>query len=73
MFIGTPTTYAARTGTADAAEAARNDPYGFYHGMAVKHGSEAFVLSGPPLQFTPEDAPSRPKPETPEPIQLSLF
>jgi hypothetical protein len=70
MFIGVPTTYYARTGTAEAAEAARNDPYGFYHGMAVKHGSEAFVLSGPPLRFI---GPSRPEPEPPEPMQLTLF
>jgi hypothetical protein len=70
MFIGVPTTYRAKTGAADAAEAARNDPFGFYHGMAVKHGSEAFVLSGPPVRFI---GPSRPEPESPEPMQLTLF
>jgi hypothetical protein len=70
MFIGVPMTYHARTGTAETAEAARNDPFGFYHGMAVKHGSEAFVLLGPPVGFI---GPSRPEPEPPEPMQLTLF
>lgn len=73
MFIGLPTTYRAKTGTAEAAEAARNDPYGFYHGVAVRHGSEAFIMSGPPLRFVEDNAPSRPKPNTPEPTQLKLF
>lgn len=72
-FVGVPTSYGARTGTAEASEAARNDPYGFYNGIAVKHGSEAFVMSGPPRRFIADKAPSRPKPDTPEPMQLTLF
>jgi len=69
-FIGVPMSYRAKTGTAEAAETARNDPFGFYHGMAVKHGSEAFVMSGPPLRFI---GPSRPEPDPAEPMQLTLF
>ena len=73
MFIGTPTTYAAKIGTAEAADSARKDPFGFYHGIAVRHGSEAFVMSGPPLRLVADSAPSRPGPDTPEPTQLTLF
>jgi hypothetical protein len=73
LFVGVPTTYRARTGEADAADAARRDPFGFYHGMAVKHGSEAFVMSGPPVRFIAASDPSRPEPDNPEPMQLTLF
>jgi hypothetical protein len=66
MFSGPPTTYAARTGTFEAAEAARNDCMGFYHGVTVKYGREPFVLCGPPLRFIAEE-------DTPEPLQLDLF
>jgi hypothetical protein len=74
-FTGTPTTYGEKIGTGEAAEAARKDPNGFYHGIAVKHGRETFVLCGPPLSFVPEEAPTRPdwEPDGPEPLQLSLF
>lgn len=68
MFTGTPTTYAARTGTFESAEAARNDPEGFYHGVTVKHGREKSVLCGPPLRFVAEEAAT-----APEPLQLDLF
>src|ERR1035438_5040286 len=39
-FTGTPTSYAEKIGNAENAEAARNDPNGFYHGMKVKQGQE---------------------------------
>ena len=68
MFCGTPTTYAARTGTFETAETARNDPEGFYHGVSVKYGRETLVLCGPPLRFVAEDVAT-----APEPLQLDLF
>jgi hypothetical protein len=43
-FSGTPMTYAEKIGTAENAEAARNDPNGFYHGMTVTQASETLVL-----------------------------
>jgi hypothetical protein len=49
-------------------DAARNDPKGFYHGMAVKHGGLTYVLTGPPSLFI-ADAQT----ETPAPAQLDLF
>jgi len=64
MFEGVPTTYNERTGTAEAADAARNDPNGFYHGMAVKHGRDTFVLTGPAMRFVAQEADDR---------QLALF
>jgi hypothetical protein len=60
VFTGTPTSYSEKIGTAENAEAARNDPNGFYHGMTVKQGGELFVLSGPPVIFVAEDGPTRP-------------
>jgi hypothetical protein len=74
-FEGKPTSYSERTGTADAAETARHDPKGFYHGIVVKFTGEALVLRGPPLRFVPSNAPLRPgaDPEPPEPEQLGLF
>jgi hypothetical protein len=65
LFDGTATTYSDRTGTAEAAEAGRNDPLGFYHGIAASHSGETFVLCGPPVRFAAE--------EEQEPAQLSLF
>jgi hypothetical protein len=44
-FKGEPVSYSAKTADADAA---RQDPNGFYHGMTVKHGSQPLVLCGPP-------------------------
>lgn len=69
MFHGTPTTYSATTNTAEAAEAARNDPNGFYHGITVKHGRDTFVLCGPPMRFVAEETET----ETAEQLQLTLF
>lgn len=37
-------------------DAARNDPFGFYHGMIVSHGGQDFVLCGPPETFQPGEA-----------------
>ena len=73
QFVGVPTNYRARTGEAGAADAARRDPYGFYHGISVNHGSEAFVMTGPPNRFVADKTPARPEPGTPEPRQLTLF
>jgi hypothetical protein len=75
LFAGPPTTYAAKTGTGEAAEAARNDPSGFYHGIAVKHGPETFVLCGPPVRFVAEEiaAGAEPALKSEKPLQLSLF
>ena len=75
MFTGTPTTYGTKIGTDDTAEAARNDPDGFYHGVTVKHGHETFVLCGPPLRFVPEEVATPPEQgrKAPGPLQLDLF
>jgi hypothetical protein len=72
-FAGPMTTYAEKTDRAEAAEAARNDPTGFYHGMTIKHGKEIFVLCGPPIRFAAETSPDRPGGDTGEPMQLTLF
>jgi hypothetical protein len=56
VFSGTPTTYGAKISTGEMAEAARQEPNGFYHGVAVKHGHETFVLCGPPVRFIVEEA-----------------
>ncbi len=49
-FAGTPTTYAVKTRDADAA---RSDPAGFYHGMAVRYGGLTYVITGPPVELVP--------------------
>jgi hypothetical protein len=73
-FPGTPVSYNDRIGSAEDADAARNDPNGFYHGILVRQGSETFVLAGPPLLFVPEEEPDRPGPASmAEGEQLSLF
>jgi hypothetical protein len=56
---GDPTTYREKTRDGDAARA---DPNGFYHGMAVTHAGQAMVLCGPPAIFIPG-----------QPAQLDLF
>jgi hypothetical protein len=69
IFSGTPANYRDKTGTAEGAEAARNDPNGFYDRMTVKHGGQEFVLCGPEVQIVagqPEDVPA------PQ-VQLALF
>jgi hypothetical protein len=73
-FDGAVTTYGQKTGRAEDAEAARNDPNGFYHGIAVKHAQESFVLAGPPTVFVAEQGPARPEGTAQaEPEQLNLF
>lgn len=73
-FAGTPTSYAEKIFCDGGAEAARNDPNGFYHGMSVKQGRETFVLSGPPVVFVAEEQPIRPEGDAGiEGEQLSLF
>ncbi len=73
-FAGTPMSYAEKIGTAENAEAARNDPNGFYHGMTVKQGQDKFVLSGPPVVFVADESPERPEgAPSIEGEQLSLF
>lgn len=49
-FDGQPTTYSEKTRNA---EAARNDPNGFYHGMTVAHGGPSYVLCGPEIHLIP--------------------
>jgi hypothetical protein len=76
LFDGMPTTYGTKIGTDEMADAARSDPTGFYHGVAVKYGREPFVLCGPPLRLVPEEVAPRPEavPNAPaKPVQLSLF
>jgi hypothetical protein len=74
MFTGTTSTYREKTARAEDAEAARNDQNGFYHGMTIRHGSESFVLCGPPVRFTAEASPERPGGGSgEEPLQLTLF
>ncbi len=74
MFKETTVTYREKTARAEDAEAARNDPNGFYHRMTIKHGGESFVLCGPPMRFTAEASPERPGGASgEEPLQLTLF
>src|ERR1019366_7701739 len=71
MFKGTPTTYSAKV--ADA-EAARNDPNGFYHSVSVRHAGKVWIMSGPPTVFVAEAQPVRPDGVVEvQPEQLSLF
>jgi hypothetical protein len=73
-FSGRPTTYTQRTAQAGDAEAARNDPKGFYHGMQVTCGRDAFLLSGPPVVFVAEHSAVRPDDtQYGAPHQLNLF
>lgn len=74
MFTGKTKTYSDKTDRAEDAEAARNDPTGFYHGITIKHGGESFVFCGPPVRFTAEASPERPGGiASGEPRQLTLF
>jgi hypothetical protein len=74
VFSGATMSYGEKTGAAEDADAARNAPNGFYHGMTVKQGSEIFVLVGPPVVFVAAEAPARPDGMPGgEAEQLSLF
>jgi hypothetical protein len=72
-FAGKVVTYGQKTGTVERAEAARNDPNGFYHGMVVKYGGDSFVLVGPPALFIAEQVMRPDSKITMEPEQLTLF
>jgi hypothetical protein len=69
IFKGTTTTYRDKTGTAERAEEARNDPNGFYDRMIVKHGGQEFVLCGPEMQIVAGAHDDIPAPQ----VQLALF
>ena len=69
VFSGTPTNYRDKTGTAEGAEAARNDPNGFYDRMTVMHGGQEFVLCGPEVQIVAGQSEDVPAPQ----VQLALF
>jgi hypothetical protein len=72
VFKGEPTSYGKKC-SVDAGDLARSDPNGFYHGMAVKHDGETFVLMGPPAVFLAEPQPERPVASFQRPEQLGLF
>lgn len=72
LFDGSIISYQQKTGGADSAEAARQDPLGFYHGMLVRFKGAGHALVGPPAHFIAASAPERPAVET-EPAQMSLF
>jgi len=69
IFSGTPTNYRDKTGAAEGAAAARNDPNGFYDHMTVKHGGQEFVLCGPEVEIVAGQPKDVPAPQ----IQLALF
>jgi hypothetical protein len=69
VFNGTPTTYRDKSGTSECAEAARNDPNGFYDRMTVKHGGQQFVLCGPEVQIVASQHEDVFVPQ----VQLALF
>jgi hypothetical protein len=74
IFTGRTATYHEKTARAESAEAARNDPNGFYHGMTIKHSGEVWVLCGPPMKFVAQISPQRPgSTRGEEPLQLELF
>src|SRR6516225_4445999 len=50
FYTGTMLTYSLKVGS-DGGERARNDPNGFYHGVAVKWKGKTMVLCGPPVLF----------------------
>lgn len=51
-FNGAATRYADKTAR-DHGDKARADPQGFYNGMTVRRGKDAYVLCGPPVTFRP--------------------
>ena len=67
MFPGTLTSYNAKI-RVDGGDSARNDPNGFYHGMAVKDGGIRYALTGPPSIFI-ADPSAAPAP----PLQMEMF
>jgi hypothetical protein len=73
MFRGEPTTYGARSNREEDAEAAKNDPQGFYNGVAVSFKGKRYIMAGPASIFVAEQVPERPADAAPEPQQLTLF
>ena len=67
MFTAPVTSYGDKV-RVEGGDAARNDPKGFYHGMAVKHGGTSYVLTGPPSLFIAD-----PEAITATAVQMSLF
>jgi hypothetical protein len=61
-FDSAPMTYNQRV---QGAEAGRNNPNGFYHGVTVNHRNAQCVLTGPPIRLIADDL--RPK------LQLEFF
>lgn len=53
FFGGTPISYHDNAMLGDQA---RRKPEGFYHGIRIKRGNQAFVLVGPSAVFLPLDA-----------------
>jgi hypothetical protein len=53
-YKGVSCTYSERCHNAEDAEAARNDPEGFYNSMRVKSGKDEFVMVGPEVFFKPD-------------------
>jgi len=58
FFQGEPISYYENAAMGDEA---RLRPEGFYHGMAVKHGKQDFVLVGPGAVFLPSEDVQAPK------------
>ena len=73
MFSGEPTSHRDRTATDERLTAAREDPLGPYHGIAVKYRRNAFVLSGPPSKFVSDEANEGAGDREKGGTQLSLF
>jgi hypothetical protein len=69
IFNGTPTNYHDKSGSAERAEEARNDPNGFYDRMTVKHGGQQFVLCGPEVKIVASQHEDVFVPQ----VQLALF
>ena len=73
VFKGESTTYAGRCNVNDGDDA-RNDPMGFYNGVRISCGCQAYILNGPPEVFIAGTEPERPaRISKPEAGQLSLF
>ena len=68
LFEGKSVSYRKRTMTTGAAEEARNDPKGFYHGMTITWRGKSFVLQGPEVKFVGGEIVEEHAPE-----QRSLF
>jgi hypothetical protein len=72
LFKGKALTFGARCAREIDAEAARNDPLGFYNAVAIRWGGKPFIMQGPPAIFVAEAQPERPEMKPAE-QQLELF